>query len=675
MDKENKGNSKEIKEQLETSQQKKGISRRKFLANTGKVLAGTVVTGLGFSSFNRTAKGFSSAPLSSEHKLTLLSTTDLHQYIMPYSYMSNEADENIGLSKVATLVEEIKKKHDNVLLFDSGDVIQGSLLGNLEADQLPGDVEPIVSPLDEDEHPTIVDSMNAMGYDAATLGNHELQDYGIDYFRRAEAGSDFPWLNANLYDYDNPEENYFTPYVILDREIDGKEVNIGVVGFVSPEVVSWGSTYLEGEVVGKDIIEEAEKVIPQMKEEGADLIIVSAHTGIDPDDKDVNAGYYLSQVEGIDAMVLGHQHNEFPGGSEYDDIENIDNEQGLINGVPTAMPGAWGSHLGVVELDVVYNGGDWEVKGGKSRILDVDEEVKKHPEIVGLVEEKHEATIDYVTTPIGETAVLLSTHFTRVKDSAIITLTQEAQKWYTEEVLELTKKEEYKDLPVISTAAPLRFGRQGPTDYTYIEPGKLDITDITDIYIYDNLFQVVKVTGAELVEFLEESAENFNQIDPDLEEDQELINEYFEGFYYESILGIDYKIDVTQKVGNRIVDVTYKGQPVTDDMEFLMATNNHRASGTATDVLDGSQSLLPAAPGDVKNQDVIMEYVAEKDVIAPERESNWELKPVETKGDIIFASDPVGREYMEDKDLARIEFAGTDDNEWGIYKYLLNQDS
>lgn len=568
------------------------------------------------------------------HELTILGTTDFHQYVMPYNYMADEVDENIGVSKVSTLINDKRENYDNILLLDAGDVIQGSLLGSLEAGQLPGDLEQPVPPLQEGEYPVIIDAMNHMGYDAAAIGNHELQDYGIDYFRQAEVGSNFPWLNANLYDAEFTDINYFEPYAILEREIDGEPISIGVVSFVSPEVVQWGSAHLEGEVVGKDIIEEAESFIPRIRDVGADIVIVSAHTGIDPDDTDVNAGYYLSKIDGIDAMVLGHQHNEFPGGSEYDDVEGIDNEAGLVNDVPAVLPGAWGSHLGVIDMTLSQEDGEWNVVESSSRLKEVDENVESDPEIVDMVEEKHEATIEYVNTPIGETDTELTTYFSRVQDTATIKLVQEAQKWYVEERLELTEQEEYQDMPLISTAAPLRFGRQGPTDYTSIEPGSLNITDATDIYIYDNIFQVVKVTGEELREFLEESADNFNQIDPDEEADQQLINEYFEGFYYESIMGVEYEIDVTQELGERIVDLTYDGEPVEDDMEFLMATNNHRASGTATDVLDGSQSLLEAAPGDVKNQDVLVEYFAENDVVSPERENNWRIKPVDIEGDI-----------------------------------------
>ncbi|MCK8817829.1 bifunctional 2',3'-cyclic-nucleotide 2'-phosphodiesterase/3'-nucleotidase [Natroniella sulfidigena] len=587
------------------------------------------------------------------HELTIMSTTDIHSYIMPHDYLNDNEVDSYGLVKTATLIDQMRANNDNTLLFDTGDLIQGSLLGNIEA---------VVDPIQDGEVHATIDSMNMIGYDAAITGNHEF-NFGLEFLERAYSDAEFPLVNANVYEA-GTDENYFTPYKILEREVDGEEINVGVIGFVPPQIMVWDKLHLEGEVEAREIVETAEKFVPEMKAEGADIILAVAHTGIDESEgASENAAYHLSQVEGIDAMLLGHEHRRFPS-NDYEGIDGVDIEQGTINGVPAVMPGAWGSHLGAINLSLTNDSNGWQIVDSQSEVTAVDGDVKLEQEITESVQEKHEATVDYVNTDVGETFANLNTFFSRVKDNKVVQLVNDAQLWFADNYFEET---EYSDLPVLSAAAPFKAGRHGADYFTDVSEGGIAVRDVAEIYIYDNTLQVVKVDGEEVIDWLERSAENFNQIDPSETEDQVLLDYGFRGFNFDQIAGIEYEIDVTQPIGERIVDATYEGEPLTADMEFLAVTNNYRASGGG-DHLNDAEVVYQ---GTEENREVIIDYIQETGGADPEVTDYWSIAPVETEGRVVFRSYPNATEHMTNSEAAYIDYVGEEDD-WGLYEYDLS---
>ncbi|MCC5910269.1 MAG: bifunctional 2',3'-cyclic-nucleotide 2'-phosphodiesterase/3'-nucleotidase [Clostridiaceae bacterium] len=585
------------------------------------------------------------------HELVIMGTTDIHVNIMPYNYMNDRVDERYGISKVATLVDQIRAQHANTLLLDAGDMIQGSLLGNIEA---------VVDPLKDDEVHVSIASMNMMEYDAAVYGNHEF-NFGLDFLDRAYRDANFPVLNANVYKA-GTDENYFTPYVILDREIDGEEIKVGIIGFTPPQIMIWDKLHLDGKVETKEIVETAERFVPEMKEAGADIIIAVAHTGIDANEgASENAAYFLSQVEGIDAMVLGHQHRRFPS-EDYKDIPGVDINKGTIHGVPTIMAGSWGNNLGTIALELTYEDGVWLIVDSQSE-LTVTEEVSPRQDIVDFAKEKHEQTITYVNTPVGETFTHLNTFFSRVMDNKAVQLVNDAQLWFADGFFAGT---EYEDLPVLSAAAPFKAGRHGADYYTNVEVGGIAVKDVAELYIYDNTLQIVKVNTAELMGWLEKSAENFNQIDPAKTEDQVLLDYNFRGFNFDHIAGIEYQIDVTKPAGERIVNATYNGEPLTKDMEFVVVTNNYRASGGG-DHLANAEVIYS---GTEVNREVLIDYITEMGAADPQVTNYWSILPVEIAGRVVFRGSPLGEEYMDDFEADKVSYIG-EEEDWGLYAYNL----
>ncbi len=604
--------------------------------------------------------GISTNVSASTHDLTIMGTTDMHQNLMPYDYMADEEVEDFGFAKTYTLIEKVRNNNENTLLLSNGDIISGSLISTVETQ---------VDPLEEGETQRIVEIYNEVGYEAVTVGNHELQDYKMSFFEKAREGADFPWIAANIKMADNQEKDYVPPYTIINKEIDGKELKVGVIGFTPPQTMRWGSSHLKGNVVMEDIVDSAMNYMPELKEK-TDIIVALAHTGIS--DKGINsydarenAAYYLAQINGIDAMILGHHHQELPGG--YKDIVGIDSEKGTIHGVPAVMPKSWGSALGVIDMELTYNNGNWDVNSASSRLEMVDKNVKAHDKIVELAKGIHEKTISYVRQPIGTAERDITSYVSRVMDSSVTQIINDAQLWWAKNEF---KEGEYSDLPILSAAAPFQAGREDPEYFTEVWEGDITIGDVTDIYIYANQIRVMKLNGKQVIEWLERSAENFNQIDPDASGTQELLNSEFSAYNYDVIEGIEYEIDVTKPKGERIVNATYQGEALSEDQEFLVVTNDYRAGGGGNFPPCVEEDPVYAPSGDT-NRAQIIDYIKNKETVNPEPTNNWNIKAVDIEGTVTFRSHPEAKEYMEKYNFENVEYLKTDDNGMGVYEIKL----
>lgn len=618
--------------------------------------------------------------------LRLMETTDIHSNVMNYDYFAGSEVNDFGLVKTATLIREAKDEAKNSLLVDNGDLIQGSPL----ADYMAKDKE-----WAEDEVHPVYEAMNILDYDVGNYGNHEF-NYGLEYLNKTIEGSEFPYVNANVYKDDgddNPEndENYFDPYIMLDKTVvdeDGEEHNIqvGVIGFVPPQIMRWDRSNLEGKVTTKGIVETAEKFVPQMKEEGADLVVAVAHSGmgnVTQNGMEENATYDLSKVEGINAILFGHAHAQFPG-EDYASLEGVDVKKGTVNGTPAVMPGFWGSHLGMIDFTLEKVDGEWNVKDAQSKLRAIydaesgDSLVDADEEITEAVKDDHEGTIDYVNSPVGETESPLYSYFSQVQDDPTIQIVTDSQKAYVENYIQGT---ELEGLPVLSAGAPFKAGRDGITDFTDIEAGDLAIKDTTSLYKYPNTVNVVKLSGAEVREWLEWSAGQFNQIDPTSNEEQLLVksndrNGGFPSYNFDVIDGVSYEIDVTvpRRYDNggtevindthRIKNLQYNGEPIDMDQEFLVATNNYRA-GMQIANPDG-ESIVIESPDE--NRQVLVDYIRDNGTVDPKADGNWSFAPVEGNPDLVFYSSPEAQKYSENNEQIAFE----EEREDGFAKFSID---
>ncbi len=617
-------------------------------------------------------------------KLRILETTDIHVNLVNYDYYQDTKTDKYGLAKTATLIKQARAESKNSLLFDNGDLIQGNPLGDYVAKE---------DPLQDGETHPVYKAMNLLNYDAGNVGNHEF-NYGLDFLGTSLKGSNFPYVNANVYVDDkdgNPDndKNYFKPYEILDRTVvdeDGEShsIKVGVIGFVPPQIMQWDKANLEGKVIAKDIIETANKFVPQMKAEGADVIVAIPHSGIGnvtQDGMEENATYDLSKVDGINAILFGHSHGVFPSAT-YEGIEGVDLKKGTINGVPSVMPGSWGDHLGLVDLELELKDGKWNVTNTQAStrsILNADgtPAVEADQAILDAVKEEHDATIEWVRSAVGETTAPINSYFALVSDDPSVQIVTNAQKWYVEKYIKGT---EYDGIPVLSAGAPFKAGtRANPDYYTDIPAGEIAIKNVSDLYLYPNTLQAVLLTGADVKEWLEMSAGQFNQIDPGNSEEQNLVNGDYRSYNFDVIDGVSYEIDVTQpskydaegvlvnENSSRIKNLTFNGKAIDPKQKFIVATNNYRASGKFPGVKNSE--IIVKSPDE--NRNVIIDYIMEKKTIDPKADGNWSFAPVKGKANVVFETSLKAQDYI--KDSSTYKFLGKQDSGFGKYSIKLKE--
>lgn len=571
-------------------------------------------------------------------QLRVLETSDVHMNLLAYDYYQDKPVADFGLERAASLIAAARAESPNSLLIDNGDLLQGSPMGDLVAK-----VKPLKA---GDTHPAYK-ALNALGYDAGNLGNHEF-NYGLPFLRQSLKGAAFPYVNANVLDAGTGQP-LFTPYVLLKREVKDAEgqthaLSVGVIGFAPPQILQWDKNNLQGKVTVRDILETARDYVPKMRAAGADVVIAVPHSGFEKGELPrfaENAVSGLAEVPGIDAILFGHAHAEFPS-QAFAGYPKVDVKAGTINGVPAAMPGRWGDHLGVIDLTLEQADGKWRVVDKRASLRPIfDKQAKKplvdaDPRIKALVGAEHQATLDYVRGEVAATRRPIYSYFAQVADDPSVAIVAEAQRWYMQRALQGT---EYEKLPILSAAAPFKAGgRQGWNYYTDIPAGKLAIRNLADLYIYPNTIKAVKITGADVREWLEMSAGQFRRIDPKGPAAQELINPDFRSYNFDSLYGVSYQIDVTQAArydgdgklvapdSRRIVNLTFNGKPIDPAQRFIVVTNNYRASGGGNFPGISADKIVVDAPDE--NRAALAGYLASKKVIDLGQSRNWRVLPV-----------------------------------------------
>ncbi|HGH4646364.1 TPA: bifunctional 2',3'-cyclic-nucleotide 2'-phosphodiesterase/3'-nucleotidase [Enterobacter roggenkampii] len=624
--------------------------------------------------------------------LRILETTDLHSNMMDFDYYKDTPTEKFGLVRTASLINAARGEVKNSVLVDNGDLIQGSPLGDYMATRglKKGEIHPVYK------------AMNTLGYTVGNLGNHEF-NYGLTYLHDALAGAKFPYVNANIIDV-KTQKPLFTPYLIKKTEVvdqDGKKqtLKIGYIGFVPPQIMTWDKANLDGKVTVNDITETARKYVPEMREKGADLVVVVAHSGLSADPYQAmaeNSVYYLSEVPGVDAILFGHAHAVFPG-KDFASIKGADIEKGTLNGVPSVMPGMWGDHLGVVDLVLNNDGGRWKVTQSKAEARPIyDAAAKKSlaaedKKLVDVLKHDHDATREFVSKPIGKSADSMYSFLALVQDDPTVQVVNMAQKAYAEHFVQ--GDPDLAKLPVLSAAAPFKVGgrKNDPASYVEVEKGQLTFRNAADLYLYPNTLVVVKATGKEVKEWLECSAGQFNQIDPHSSKPQSLINwDGFRTYNFDVIDGVNYQIDVTQPAkydgecqainpqAERIKNLTFNGKAIDPNATFLVVTNNYRAYGGKF-AGTGDGHIAFASPDE--NRSVLAAWISAESKkageIHPAVDNNWRLAPIhsDTPLDIRFETSPSEKAaaFIKEKAQYPMKQVATDDIGFAIYHLDLSK--
>lgn len=606
----------------------------------------------------------------------ILATTDLHTNLVNYDYYQDKPVETLGLAKTAVLIEKAKKENPNVLLVDNGDTIQGTPLGTYKA---------IVNPVEKGEQHPMYAALQALGFEAGTLGNHEF-NYGLDYLNRVIETAGLPIVNANVLD---PATGKFIyqPYKIIEKTFTDTQgrlttVKIGVTGIVPPQILNWDKANLEGKVVVRDSVEAIRDIIPEMRKAGADITLVLSHSGIG-DDKyekgEENEGYQIASLPGVDAVVTGHSHAEFPSGNGtgfYEKYPGVDGVNGKINGTPVTMAGKYGDHLGVIDLKLNYTDGKWKVTDSKGSIRKVDTKSNVADQrVVDIAKESHQGTINYVRQQVGTTTAPITSYFALVKDDPSVQIVNNAQLWYAKQELAGTPE---ANLPILSAAAPFKAGTRGDaTAYTDIPAGPIAIKNVADLYLYDNVTAILKVNGAQLKEWLEMSAGQFNTIDPNNSQPQNLVNTDYRTYNFDVIDGVTYEFDITQpnkydregKLANpnasRVRNLKYQGKEIDPNQEFIVVTNNYRSNGNFPGVREASLNRLL----NLENRQAIINYILAVKNINPSADQNWHFADTIKGLDLRFLTADKAKNLIgTDGDI--VYLAASAQEGFGEYKFV-----
>ena len=606
----------------------------------------------------------------------ILATTDLHTNLVNYDYYQDKPVETLGLAKTAVLIEKAKKENPNVLLVDNGDTIQGTPLGTYKA---------IVDPVEKGEQHPMYAALQALGFEAGTLGNHEF-NYGLDYLNRVIETAGMPLVNANVLD---PATGKFIyqPYKIIEKTFTDTQgrlttVKIGVTGIVPPQILNWDKANLEGKVVVRDSVEAIRDIIPEMRKAGADITLVLSHSGIG-DDKyekgEENEGYQIASLPGVDAVVTGHSHAEFPSGNGtgfYEKYPGVDGVNGKINGTPVTMAGKYGDHLGVIDLKLNYTDGKWKVTDSKGSIRKVDTKSNvADKRVIDIAKESHEGTINYVRQQVGTTTAPITSYFALVKDDPSVQIVNNAQLWYAKQELAGTPE---ANLPILSAAAPFKAGTRGDaTAYTDIPAGAIAIKNVADLYLYDNVTAILKVNGAQLKEWLEMSAGQFNTIDPNNSQPQNLVNTNYRTYNFDVIDGVTYEFDITQpnkydregKLANpnasRVRNLKYQGKEIDPNQEFIVVTNNYRSNGNFPGVREASLNRLL----NLENRQAIINYILAVKNINPSADQNWHFADTIKGLDLRFLTADKAKNLIgTDGDI--VYLAASAQEGFGEYKFV-----
>lgn len=526
-----------------------------------------------------------------EVKLTILGTSDIHANLYGYAYEDGKETANNGWARLATYIKQARAESPNVILLDNGDTYQGTILSDDIYNKRPAS---------QGIHP-ISQSLNALGYDAFTLGNHEF-NFGLDLIQRMRDELHMPVLSANTF-VQATGENFVDAYTIVER--DG--LKIGIIGLTTPNIPRW-----DGEKVDalrfESMAETAQKVAKMLKEEEqVDLIFISAHAGMtaeyDEETGSDGAAKILELVPEASLMLVGHYHIV------------VKDEQGT-----TLIGGPRNAGRDIVRFDLTIGVDENGVATITDKAVDVIDmtDVVPDPEYRALIAYAHQETIDFIegggSSANGEVGGIFgqaSADFQpkneiqgipegKLRDTAVIDLINRVQ-------LEISGAD-------VSAAALF-------SDTSDILAGDINYGTIFKIYKFDNTLYTVDVTGKELKAYMEWSAEHYNTWVPgDLNIS---FNADVPGYRYDMFAGVAYKVDLSQPAGNRIVDLMYKGEPLAEDQVLKLAVNNYRYSSGL------KANNLVAANKDWESprsiRDYLVAYVEKQGTVAPLVDDNWEI--------------------------------------------------
>lgn len=513
--------------------------------------------------------------------ITILETSDLHGTIYSYDYAVDTPTKNNGLVRAASYIKEQREIDPDLLLVDNGDSIQGNMISLFN---------------DREVHP-IVDAFNFLRYDLWNLGNHEF-NYDFSVITRAVESFQGDVLIGNAY-YENGNGMENTkPYVI--RDIKG--VKVGIFGIIAPHIDRWEGAAPDhyDNMLFRSPEEQTKLMVEELRDQ-VDLLIGMIHYGREGEYDTAGITDIALLYPEVDAYLVGHSH----------EVLNEVNE----NGTPILEPGSNGMYVSKIVFNMKKEGDGYVVAGKEGETVameayEPDEELMEHMAYV------QEYSIEDANTVIGTvTADFLDPVFflpgipmAQLQDSALIDLINIVQMRYS--------------------GADASLAALFSAD-SNLKAGDFRKKDSVNVYKYDNTLMAVKVTGANLIKIMEKYAGDY-------------YNQYREGdvtisfnpdirlYNYDMFAGVDYEIDISKPAGERIVNVMYKGEPLREDQELVLALNNYRFGALKSLELLSAENVVFDSTVDLADtpavRDLISVYVQEiGGALEPVCDNNWRI--------------------------------------------------
>ena len=522
--------------------------------------------------------------------LRVLATSDLHANMWSYDYLADRIDTTVGLARLTGEIAQARAEvgAGNCLLVDNGDTLQGSALADWAAATRAAD----------GPHP-VAAALNALKYDAATFGNHDF-NYGLDLVRRWLDDLDHRVVCANLVYRNGPP---LTPRsVLLTRRIKTsggttRRVCVGVTGALPPQTLAWDGVHLAETMRVRDIREALAEEIAHLQALGADVVVALAHTGIGVPDAARGAedcALAVSRLPVLDAIVAGHSHKALPG-ADFAPADGLDSPNGRLNGVPAVMPGAYGSHLGQIDLSLRFSDGAWSVSGGTARLRTPAHPCATGKDVVSRSTLRaHKATRADASRQVGETRTVLHSAFPFVVPSPALQFCAEA---HVARARALLGRDHAGNDHLISAVAPFRYGgRAGPDGYTLIAPGPVTNRHLLDLAPFPNRLCILEMDGDVLRDWVERSVAIYTTLRPG-EAGAPLTRDGLAGYTFDIFFGLKYTIDLSKsglfgsdgarvpdrgRGATRVCDLrTFDDTPVDPHRRYRVVTTDYRAAAVA----------------------------------------------------------------------------------------------
>ena len=527
--------------------------------------------------------------------VTLLVTTDLHGNLLPYDFYTAKTVPR-GLSRIATIIEQIRAENPNTVLIDCGDTIQGAPLEGVYQHLVRFGHMPLglATPPGLEGDP-MMRAMNYLKYDAMVVGNHEF-NFGSKNLQKARSEARFPWLSANTHIAAGAAKP-FDSYLL--KSVGG--LKVAIVGVTTPTIPAWEESGNIGGYtfsLGKDAAAAAVAEVRQKYH--PDIVVVAGHAGLgrdlktgEPEHSELggeNMMYDIAEgVPGIDAVVYGHTHAQLASGH--------------IGKVLLMQPKNWGISLGRMDFTLDDSTGQWRITDKTSRLLPVTAETPDDPELVKLAQPYLQAAETYLRAPVALADEPLSSEFSRVRDTALIDAIQEVQLKYAKADVSFTS----------SFNTRVR-----------VHKGPVTVREIAALYLYDNTLYAIEGTGRMVRQALENSARYYLPCKDDCSNDQ-LINTKMAGFNYDMAQGVEYEVDVSKPEGQRIRNLKWKGKPLADDQKLRLAVNNYRAGGSGGYTMFKDAPVLWRSSDEIR--DMMVEYYTHRKKLPVSPDNNWRVVP------------------------------------------------